>query len=204
MYTCVCVCVYQGSSSSGNNPSGSDSDVSLCTATKLSSQCAFLSIKNASILKTFSLDFCFGFSSWFFFKVYILGDEPVGGAPLRAVTEVHCSGLLQYTLFFSSPLPPLFAPTHHLFCVCFVLSTFWGSHGSLLWKSVVVREWRVAWLLFSVAATDLWNAVNGNVVRRKGGEMMLTVYGSLITCHWTTWKECFAKENLYIFINDAI
>lgn len=44
----------------------------------------------------------------------------------------------------------------------------------------------------------------GQKDRRMGGEMTLTVYGSLISCHWTTWKECFAKEYLYIFIYDAI
>lgn len=196
---CVSVKAADRQSSSGNNPKWLRSLYYALKPNSSYPKCAFILFKNASILNS---AFRFGFSFWFNIFESVC---PLWLWPCRVAVE-----LPKLCCPFVISLHPL---THHSSCLCLVFSSSLfllnllmesHSHGSL-------REQRVAvaWLLLCVPATDLWYAVNGNVVRKireLGGEIVLRVWIclSLISCHWTTWKECFEKDNLYIFIYDAI
>lgn len=117
---------------------------------------------------------------------------------------------------------------HHSFAP--ILSTFapyplsWGQEGTGHMVQSQVDAWRtpckVLFFLFfiffsffhvSVAATDLfWNAVKERTIHFQTIIILiiiivLTVWTglSLISCHWTTWKECLEKKktlSVYFYI----
>lgn len=201
---CVFVCKCPGGSSSGNNPSGSDSDVSLCTATKLSSRCAFLLIKNASIQKKlcFTWYLFWHFSSCFFkYLTWEINriEAPRSGLPRSYRSTLFRPVTVQIVLSITSSvhrhpssfLCMLCSLLHSLFLLNFlkesrefVVKVWW-------WENGVCRDFYSVWLLLIFEM--LWMEM------RTGGEMMLTVYGSLISCHLNNMERMFCKRKSVYF-----
>lgn len=207
---CVFVCECPGGSSSGNNPSGSDSDVSLCTATKLSSRCAFLLIKNASIQKKlcFTWYLFWHFSSCFFkYLTWEINriEAPPSGLPRSYRSALFRPVTVQIVLSITSSVHR--HPSSFLCMLCSLLHSLFLLNFLKESREFVVKVCggeRTACAVTFIQCGCYWSL---KCCEWKWGweEKWCWQYMDPWShAIWTTWKECFAKENLYIFINDAI